>query len=289
MESIEMRNAECGIYKEYGKNIEREKSIRRKYIIYTICLVFFAVILMPDIVSAHRPLTTQTAYPVAIYKVKLESGLRYNTYSEGKKSYNSYNVDVEVNYGVVNNLDIGIEVPYLFWNPEDGERVNTVGDVIIKSRLLFLRGREGNPISLTVQPFFKLPTPGKKQTVSTDPNTGETDFGFLIIATREMAPMTAHLNIGYLFINRPPSETEYNKNILIFKVAMEYKAVNNLQLMWELTGATNKSPYQSDLITVLLGVRRSLRKDFSVDAGYSFGISDSVPDSVATVGLTKDF
>lgn len=287
MERIKILNAECGIYKEYGKNIERENNIRRKYILFTICLVFITVLLMPNLVSAHRPLTTQTAYPAAIYKVKLESGLTYNTFSKGDKK--SYNVDIELNYGVVNNLDIGFEVPYVFWRPEHGERVDTVGDVILKSRLLLLKGREGNPISLTVQPFFKLPTPGKKQTVSTDPSTGETDFGFLIIATREMSPMTAHLNIGYVFINRPPVVAEEYKNIFIFKLAMEYKAANNLQVVGELTGATNEYPYQSDLFTVLLGVRRSLRKDISVDAGYSLGISDSGPDSVATVGMSKDF
>lgn len=265
----------------------RDLKRKARYILIIIFIISFAVLVEPHHVFAHRPLTTQTAYPVAIYKIKLESGLTYNTFSKGDKK--SYNVDIELNYGVVNNLDIGIEVPYVFWRPEHGERVDTVGDVILKSRLLFLKGREGNPISLTVQPYFKLPTPGKKHTVSTDPSTGETDFGFLIIATREMSPMTVHLNIGYVFINRPPVVAEEYKNIFIFKLAMEYRAANNLQFVGELTGATNEYPYQSDLFTVLLGVRRSLRKDISVDAGYSLGISDSGPDSVATVGMSKDF
>ena len=180
----------------------------------TTCLISLAVLFMPEFASAHRPLTTQTAYPVNIHKVKLESGLRYNNFPDGDESYN---VDIELNYGVVNNLDIGIEVPFVFWRPAKGEQFNTSGDMILKSRLLFLKGREGNPISLTVQPFFKLPTPENNQEkLKSGPgfSTGETDFGFLFIAERELSPLTkALMNIGYVFINRPPFKTNYQNSI----------------------------------------------------------------------------
>lgn len=253
------------------------------------CLITLAVLFMPEFASAHRPLTTQTAYPVNIHKVKLESGLRYNNFPDGDESYN---VDIELNYGVVNNLDIGIEIPYVFWRPAQGEQFNTPGDMILKSRLLFLKGREGNPISLTIQPFFKLPTPENKPAkLQSDPgfSTGETDFGFLFIAERELSPLTkALMNIGYVFINRPPFKTTY-QNIFIFKLAMEYKQKNNLEIVWELTGSTNENPDKDDIFTVLFGVRRPLRDNMSVDLGYSTGLSDVGPDSVLTMGVTKGF
>lgn len=253
------------------------------------CLISLAVLFMPEFASAHRPLTTQTAYPVNIHKVKLESGLRYNNFPHGNESYN---IDIELNYGVVNNLDIGIEIPFVFWRPEQGEQFNTPGDMILKSRLLFLKGREGNPISLTIQPFFKLPTPENNQEkLKSGPgfSTGETDFGFLFIAERDLSPLTkALMNIGYVFINRPPLGTNY-QNIFIFKLAMEYKQKNNLEVVWELTGSTNENPDKDDIFTVLLGVRRPLRDNMSVDFGYSTGLSDVGPDSVLTMGVTKDF
>ncbi len=253
------------------------------------CLISFAVFLMPEYASAHRPLTTQTAYPVNIHKVRLESGLRYNNLSDGDESFN---VDIELNYGVVNNLDIGIEIPFVFWRPEQGEQFNTSGDMILKSRLLLLKGREGNPITLTIQPFFKLPTPeNKPPKLQSGPgfSTGETDFGFLFIAERELSPLTkALMNIGYVFINRPDFGTDY-QNIFIFKLAMENKLDNNLALVGELTGATNENPNKDDIFTILIGVRKQLRDGISVDAGYSTGLSDVGPDSVLTMGVTKDF
>lgn len=292
MERIKMRNAECGILKKCSQDNENA-GVGLLIITCLISLpvfltIFLTILLMPHLAFAHRPLTTESAYPVDIHKVKLESGLRYSNFSKGDESYD---VNLELNYGVVNNLDIGIEVPYVFWRPEHGERADTTGDVILKSRLLLLKGREGNPISITVQPFFKLPASENKQSIlQSGPglSSGETDFGFLFIATREMEPMIAHLNLGYIFINRPPFGTDY-KNIFTFKLAMEYKGDNNLDVVGELTGTTNENPHKDDIFTVLFGVRHPLRKGLLVDVGYSFGVSDSGPDSVVTAGLTKNF
>ncbi|MBI5193347.1 MAG: hypothetical protein HZA08_07915 [Nitrospirae bacterium] len=253
------------------------------------CLTSLTVLLIPEFASAHRPLTTQTAYPVDIHRVRLESGLRYNNFPDGNESYD---VDIELNYGVVNNLDIGIEVPFVFWRPEQGEQFNTSGDMILKSRLLFLKGREGNPITLTIQPFFKLPTPENKLSkLQSGPgfSTGETDFGFLFIAERELSSLTkALMNIGYVFINRPDFGTNY-QNIFIFKLAMENKLDNNLEVVGELTGATNENRNKDDIFTVMIGARKQIRNGISVDAGYSTGLSDVGPDSVLTMGVTKEF
>src|SRR3990170_2172462 len=145
---------------------------------------------------ARRPLTTQSAYPEKVHRVKLETGVRYMNYPHGDESNN---LDVEVNYGVINNLDVGVEIPYVFWRPRGNKNVDTLGDMILKSRLLFLKGREGNPISLTIQPFFKIPTPENDKTVlQSGLSTGETDFGFVFIATREVSQsLSAHMNMGY--------------------------------------------------------------------------------------------
>src|SRR4030065_2520295 len=151
---------------------------------------------------ARRPLTTQSAYPEKVHRVKLETGIRYMNFPHGDESNN---LDLEVNYGVINNLDVGVEIPYVFWRPSGARNVDTLGDMILKSRLLFLKGREGNPISLTIQPFFKIPTPENDERVLQSGggrSTGETDFGFVFIAIREISPLVAHMNLGYTFINK---------------------------------------------------------------------------------------
>ena len=255
-------------------------------------LIIFTCILLNTIisgqVSAHRPLTTQTAYPVDVHKIKLERGIKYVNFPADDEAYS---LDVELNYGVINNLDIGVEVPYVFWRPEAGEKVDTIGDMILKSRLLFLKGREGNPLSLTIQPFYKVPsTENDKSVLRSGPglSTGETDFGFLFIGTREMDYITAHMNLGYVFINRPSFGSDY-QNVFSFKLAMEYKALNNIELVGELTGEKNKNAHDDDIFSILLGTRFPLTDDILIDAGFNVGLSDSSPDYVATMGLTMGF
>lgn len=258
-------------------------------IIISFC-VFICTILFTLPAYAHRPLTTQSAYPEKVHKVKLETGLRFLNYPEGNEANEAYSIDIEANYGVINNLDIGVEIPYVFWRPSQGDKAaDTVGDMILKSRLLFLKGREGNPISLTIQPFFKLPTPENNEDVlMSGLSTGETDFGFLFIATREMSQLlSAHMNMGYTFINKP-SGKEY-ENVFSFKVAVEYSADKEIKIVGEVSGETNKDPHEDDLFSILLGARYRMMEGVLLDAGFSAGISDASPDSTATVGLTMDF
>lgn len=260
-----------------------------KYSLIGVTLIALSSLFISTPVFAHRPLTTQSAYPVEIHQVKLESGVKYSNFPGGDEAYS---LDIELNYGIINNLDVGVEVPYVFWRPDEGEKVETVGDMILKSRLLFLKGREGNPISLTIQPFFKVPTPETDDDVlQSGPglSTGETDFGFLFIATRELPPaLVAHMNLGYTFINKPSFGRDY-ENVFSFKLAMEYKPEEDIEFMGELTGETHKDPDEDDPFSVLLGARYRLKEGVLVDVGYSIGLSDSSPDSVATMGLTMDF
>ena len=261
----------------------------RRYILIIISFcVFICTILFTLPAYAHRPLTTQSAYPEKVHKIKLETGLRFLNYPEGN---DAYSIDIEANYGVINNLDIGVEIPYVFWRPSQSDKkADTVGDMILKSRLLFLKGREGNPISLTIQPFFKLPTPENNEDVlMSGLSTGETDFGFLFIATREMSQLlSAHMNMGYTFINKPSWGKEY-ENVFSFKVAVEYSADKEIKIVGEVSSETNKDPHEDDLFSILLGARYRMMEGVLLDAGFSAGISDASPDSTATVGLTMDF
>lgn len=256
-----------------------------------IIFLFICLFLSSSVSDAHRPLTTQSAYPVDVHRVKVESGIRYFNYPDG---HEAYNIDMEINYGVVNNLDVGVEIPYIFWRPKEANlHMDAIGDMILKARLLFLKGRPGNPISMTVQPFFKVPTPeDDKDILKSGPgfSTGETDFGFLLIATRESLPLIAHLNLGYTFTNRPSFGPDY-KNIFTFRLALEYNHDKRLKLLGELTGETNKNPSDDDIFSILFGTRYRLNDDAWIDAAYSLGLADSKsgPDSTATMGITVNY
>ena len=153
------------------------QSRRYIFIIISSC-VFICTILFTLPAYAHRPLTTQSAYPEKVHKVKLETGLRFLNYPEGDEAYS---IDIEANYGVINNLAIGVEITYVFWRPSQSDKkADTVGDMILKSRLLFLKGREGNPISLRYSHSLKYPPENDKAVLESGFSTGKTDFGFYL-------------------------------------------------------------------------------------------------------------
>jgi hypothetical protein len=195
-----------------------------------------------------------------------------------------------MNYGLVGNLDVGMEVPLIFWRPDQGEGADMIGDVIIKTKLLFIKGREGNPISLTFQPFLKLPTADEEK-YPPPFATGKPDIGFVLIGTRDLQPMMAHINLGYVLMTNPagqPAGQEYD-NVFLFKIALEYLADPQFELVGELTGETNKEPNADDAISILLGTRYRWENNITFDAGLALGLSNASPNYHPMVGITLKF
>jgi hypothetical protein len=247
-------------------------------IVVFVSLILFATTLTAH---AHQPLTTYDAFPVQVHQVEFESGLHYINYPGGDEAFH---LDIELNYGLINNLDLGVEVPFVFWRPDHGNSADVMGDVVVKSKLLFMKGREGNPISLAFQPFIKLPTADEKRYPL---STGEPDLGFVLIGTRNLQPIMAHLNIGYTFVNNPAGQN-YD-NVFGFKIGVEYLKDPTYQVVGELTGETNRAPNADDLIAVLVGTRYVWMKDLTFDTGFSLGLSNSSPDYRALFGITTRF
>jgi hypothetical protein len=63
----------------------------------------------------------------------------------------------------------------------------------------------------------------------------------------------------------------------------------DIELVGELSGETNKNPAEDDPFSMLLGARYKMKDGVLLDAGFSAGLSDSSPDSTATLGLTLAF
>jgi hypothetical protein len=227
----------------------------------------------------RQPLTTQDAYPAPVHRVEFETGFHYVNYPGGDEAYR---LDTELNYGLINNLDLGIEIPFIFYRPDQGDDLNEIGDIVVKSRLLFLKGREGNPISLTFQPFLKLPIADERVGGSE-----EVDIGFVLIGTRDLYPILAHLNVGYVFVGNPPGAS-YD-DVFLFRVALEYLADPKLQLVGELTAETNRVPDADDAFAFLIGARYLWFQNVSLDTGLSVGLSDGSPDYRGMLGISINF
>ncbi|MBI4716157.1 MAG: transporter [Nitrospirae bacterium] len=253
----------------------------RRFIVVSGFLALF-FISAADPVQARQPLTTYDAQPVPVHRIQFESGIHYLNYPGGDEAYH---LEMELNYGLIDNLDLGVEIPFISWDPDRGEGADVVGDVIVKSKLLFLKGREGDPISLSFQPFVKLPTADEKYPLS----TGESDLGFVLIGTRNLHPVMAHLNVGYTLVNGTTPQGDEYDNVFGFKIALEYLADPRYQVVGELAGETNRTPDADDYFSLLVGGRYLWMKDVTLDAGVALGLSDASPDFRSMLGVTTRF
>lgn len=241
---------------------------------------------------ASRPyLSTESAVPIERGKSRLEVGFFHERDLIDNKA-NGYALTGELTYGLINNLDFEVEVPYRFLrvtNERDGlEDEDGLGDLQLKSKIRFIKGREANPLSIAGQLIVKFPTCDKNKKLDRD-CTGEPDVGLLAIASKEFFPVMVHLNVGYTFVGNPGGATlddAYNYS-LAFDLQTAYEPV---RVVSELAGAASRIPEaDSDLLALLVGVMYGVDLDKFVDLAFSIGLTEETPDYTFTVGFTYHF
>jgi hypothetical protein len=194
----------------------------------------------------------------------------------------------ELTYGLLNNLNFKVQAPYVFVSGSGGTR--GVGDVTLRPKILFVKGREANPLSLAGEVVVKFPSCDESGAVSPVPAcTGEADLGFMGIATKEFLPLTVHFNLGYTFVGNAPGQA-YD-NVISYALAFEYETIlPAIAVVCELAGETNRDPtVAEDPLTVLLGVVYRVNRRVSLDSSLVTGLTSPSPDYGALLGVSYTF
>jgi hypothetical protein len=258
-------------------------------------LLFCLLSCFPAPLYASRPfLATEKAAPIERGTSRLEMGYEYARIS-GTDTRQT--VLFELTHGLLNNLDFEVEVPVIFADTNNNSDAG-LGDLRLKSKVRFLKGREANPLSLSGQLAIKFPTCDKdKGAISglipgglTPGCTGETDVGLLGIASKTFSPITVHLNLGYTFVGNPPARTL--DDVFSYNLAFEYDtALHGLTLLAELMGEVNRNiPFSGqDPLAFLYGATYEVIPNLSVDGAFSAGFTEGSPDYTFTVGLAYYF
>ena len=267
------------------KNMENGKEIRYgRGILLTLLIVSVVCLVFPISSHAVRPyFITEDAVPIERGKSRLEFGFSFNRLSPGDRSYP---LVVDFTQGVINNLDFGITIPFIIRSGMGSS--NGLGDIKIKSKIRFLKGREANPLSLSGQMFIKFPTCDKDKDLTSE-CSGETDVGFLGIASKEFYPITVHLNLGYIFVGNPSSGLF--RDVLRYSLAFDYLSlIDGLHFLTELAGETQRDPNQStDPVAFQFGVLYDLLEEISLDGSFGFGLTEASPDFFVNAGMSYRF
>ncbi len=201
-----------------------------------------------------------------------------------------YTFKTELTSGLLANFDFRVEAPYLFTTGNGGTR-GEVGDVTFRPRVLFLKGREANPLSVAGELVLKFPScdEGSPAAGVTPACSGEADVGFIAIATKEFQPVTVHLNVGYTFVGNPPGRAL--DDVVSYSLAFEYDTVlPAISIMTEVSGETSREPSVSDdPLNLLVGATYQVNRRVILDSSLAVGLSSPSPDYAAALGVSYTF
>jgi hypothetical protein len=237
---------------------------------------------------AERPfLATERATTLEHGTSRVQFGLEAARFSS---ETTRYTLKAELTSGLLANLDFRVEAPYLF-TTEDGGTEGEVGDVILRPKVLLLRGREANPLSIAGQLVLKFPSCDENSAAAavTPSCTGEADIGMIAVATKEFQPITVHLNLGYTFVGNLPGKAL--DDVVSYALAFEYDTVlPAISMVTEVSGETSRDPsLYDDGLNVLVGATYQLNRRVILDSSIAVGLTSSSPDYAATLGVSYTF
>ena len=275
-----------------GERIAERDPVLLNQAVSVLIIGLASLVIVPSAEALRPYLLSENAVPVERGKSRLEVGFSTERIGKDASGYGSdasgYALVGEYAYGVINNMEFEVEMPYRFLVVEEGDDEDGLGDIKLKSKIRFIKGREANPLSIAGQLIIKFPTCNDGKGLSME-CTGEPDVGLQAIASKEFFPLAVHLNLGFVFIGNPPRGDldDVFRYGLAFDLQTRYES---LRLISELAGETQRHPdIDSDLLWILGGMVYAVGIENSVDLGISAGLTDGTPDYTLTAGYSHYF
>lgn len=258
-----------------------------RQVFFTVALIIgIGTVFQSTVVRAERPFfATDSAVMLEHGHSRLDVGL---TYLRLNRNAGTYTVLTELTSGLLNNLDFEVEAPYIFLRRDEADNENGLGDLRLKAKVRFMKGREANPLSLAGQMVVKFPTCDEKKVLSNE-CTGESDVALEAIASKEFYPAIVHLNLGYTLVGNPPGQAF--DDTVRYSLAIDYlSAVETMRVVAEFAGETQRHPDEdSDLLWLLVGLRMAMFAGLTGDLAAAFGLTEATPDFLVTGGLGYPF
>ncbi|MFH1856917.1 MAG: transporter, partial [Candidatus Omnitrophota bacterium] len=216
---------------------------------------------MPVSAWSARPLLTDDAGTVG--KGTFEYAFGFEMLKDGRKEYDFVNC---LKYGPVDNVDIGVEVPFVFMDNKEENDEEGFSDIAFCAKYNFLR--ENKIADLSLRFDFKADNGNDRRGLG----SGQKDYAVFLIATREISDMAFHFNVGYSFIG--DSDDFYS-----FYAAFEKALTEKCNFVCEAATETDFSgDFDDHLFEGLIGANYALRENVFFDFGVGFPFSEASAD-----------
>jgi hypothetical protein len=213
---------------------------------------------------AIRPLVTDDAPVLMPGMYQWEFGVL--NYSENE--LDTRNITNVVTFGWLPRTNLVAEFPY-FTVRGNAQNISGMGDIILKAKHNLIRP-EDYPVgfSLSLGNNFSNGDTGKGF------GDGKDNLFAHAILTKPLPFGALHANLGYTFTDA----------LTNFGAALEMNLPAEAKLLSEIAGERDQTG--SGPINLLLGLNKVWNSQVTMDGGLHFGLTDSGPKQMYTVGLT---
>lgn len=252
----------------------------KKVVLMTLFVLFFAKYAF----CAH-PLVTDDTGTQGKGRIQLELNSEYGVENEDGVKEKFFEFAPVISYGLVDNLDLIVGVPYQRIKVEDTTlsqefKESGFSDASVEIKWRFF---EKDGLSLAIKPGVSVPTGDENKGLG----TGKFGYSAFLIMTQEIKPLNLHFNLGYV---RNENKLGERKNIYHVSLAGEYEATEKLKLVGNIGTETNTDPTtNTDPAFALVGFIYSFSENFSFDAGYKYGLNKPETDNTYLFGITLKF
>jgi len=239
-------------------------------------LLFATMLLIASNSFAAHPLITDDTGTQGSGKFQIEVNAEYA--NSGGDSETGLNVTLSA--GVRDNLDFVISPPYQFLRTKTSSETFTddgISDIPIELKWRFY---EKDGLSFAIKPGIILPTGDEDKGLG----DGKPSYSLFFITTKEVDPVTFHLNLGYI-----KNGTEL-RDIWLYSLAAEYGVKKPLRIVANIGGETNPDR-ESDThpLFILGGFIYCIGDAFDFDAGLKAGLNKAEADYALLAGITSIF
>jgi len=233
----------------------------------SLILSLFFMFCVPSLVYSARPLSVDDAGTVDLGIYETEVGIGYE---QDKEENGEFEFSLTIKHGLTERMDLGVSLPHVMTSPKDGNDEKGMGDAELVAKFNLVKERDRTPgFSAT---FGIIMDTGEE---NKGIGSGEIDYNFNSILSKELQFITLHGNLGYTARAKTAS----------FGIALEYPVDERLNLVTELIGENKSySPMEG-----LIGANFSARENLTLDFGIGTGLNDYGSRLNVTGGLTFSF
>ncbi len=173
-------------------------------------------------------------------------------------------------YGITDDAELALRVPYSWLNIDDDYKDHSLGDVVLGGKYRFIY-HEDSDLGAGGMLFVKFGTGDEEKIYA----TGETDFGARFFLTKGMGNLGFTLNAGYTVIGEP-EDYDYDDEIN-YGGGITLKLSDHLTFITELTGSTAISEgMENDPLDITIGARLHTEKSLVVGLGARYALSEDI-------------